>query len=272
MARKTEPEQKSGAPDWLVTYSDMVTLVLTFFVLLFSFSTLDAQKWKSMVSAFNGSPGIFNESLPEIDLGGMNNNPDNPSMGESDIIVDGDIVEAGTEWAGKIRDIGQYIDDTGIGGDVIMEANDYEVIIRVRGDILFDSGRAILKDESKTLILDFFQKQVWPDLHMFSNVRIEGHTDNRPIHTAEFQDNVQLSQRRSWAVWNYLIVTYPISDPTYPKLDPAMLDCNGRGEYHPIDSNDTAEGRARNRRVDFVLVRKIKTVTTNPLPSPSPQP
>lgn len=255
MARqKKEDRPAPGCPAWLATYGDMVTLVLTFFVLLFSFSTIDAQKWEaiaaSFASAFSGSPAIWEGH----DLGVQQ-----PGQGQPVLPSDfeGDIIEDSDEWEQLVQKILGYVEENKLGGDVVVENNEYEIIVRVRGDILFDLGKAVLKDDAKELIVDFFRERVIPDLDKFSTIRIEGHTDNLPIRTAEFADNVQLSQRRSWAVRDYIINAYPRIDTDFPVIDPGMIDCNGRGEYHPVDSNDTPEGRARNRRVDFVLVRKL---------------
>ncbi len=269
MAKKKEPEPKAGAPEWMTTFGDMMTLLLTFFVLLFSFSTIDATKWRELVSAFSGAPAVFSGDPMSIP------NPGEKPMG-APVEFEGEVVEEADEWEEVVRKAMEYVQQHELGGDVTVEANDYEIIVRVRGDIVFDSGKADLKEDAKGIIIDFFKARVINELHNFSTIRIEGHTDNVPISNWAFHDNVQLSQRRSWAVWNFIVNTYPPTDPQFPHIDPGMIDCNGRGEYHPISDNTTPEGRARNRRVDFVLVRKLSqdlaSVTNGPRQTTQPQP
>ena len=255
MTRKKEPKSAPGTPAWMVTYGDMVTLLLTFFVLLFSFSSIDAAKWKQLVAAFSGSPSIFStgEAPPEPPPeGGWAVSPDAPDESE------GDIVEEASTWEEIVRQMMDYIARNGLESDMTIEASDFEIIVRVRGDILFASASADLMEDAKPLISRFFTEEIIPQLDQLNTIRIEGHTDNVPIRNEVFADNIQLSQRRSWAVWDYLVNVSPLDNPVFLALDKAMIDCNGRGEYHPIASNDTDEGRARNRRVDFVLVRRIQ--------------
>ncbi len=261
MAKKKEPAPAPGSPAWMTTYGDMVTLLLTFFVLLFSFSSIDAAKWQGLVSAFTGSTGIWDgQDLPSNidDIWGEPHGSAEETE-EEELGNLGEIVDEPDEWETVIHDIIQYVQGAGLAGNATVESNEFEIVVRVPGDILFDSAKADIKEEAKPFILGFFEERVWPYIDEFSTIRIEGHTDNIPIRNGVFSDNVQLSQRRSWAVWDFIVNTYPAAHPDYPKLDPTMVDCNGRGEYHPIDTNDTEAGRAHNRRVDFVLVRKLDT-------------
>ncbi len=250
MAIKKEPEPKKGAPEWMTTFSDMVTLLLTFFVLLFSFSSIDATKWRSLVSAFTGGSGV---------LPGEYISPPKTTEGPPDVTEppdeDTEYVDDATEWEKLQYALEAYVGANEFNGDITLEKNDYQIVIRFRGDVLFDSGKADLKPEAVPVISDLIKTQIYPHLDELSTIRIEGHTDNRPIFR-NFRDNLQLSQARSWTVWNYIIREAPAADPAFPAIDPGMVDANGRGEYHPVDTNDTPEGRAHNRRVEFVLVRR----------------
>jgi chemotaxis protein MotB len=112
--------------------------------------------------------------------------------------------------------------------------------------VLFDSGKANLKDEAVE-ILSKITVAIRTYEQSIQMIRIEGHTDNVPINTAEFPSNWELSTARAVTVLKFLIQNQ--------NLSPEMLSAVGYGEYHNIAGNDTAEGRAKNRRVDFVIAR-----------------
>jgi chemotaxis protein MotB len=127
------------------------------------------------------------------------------------------------------------------------------------GDMLFDSGSDVLKPEAAA-ILDFAAQKYhaeYPDYEVF----IEGHTDDRPISTARFPDNWSLSSGRAESVGRYFI--------EFSGIDPKKITAIGRGEYQPIATNDTAEGRQQNRRVEIRIVKALAEegeITAVPLP------
>ncbi len=254
MKHDKPPVPRRGAPGWMVTYADMITLMMAFFVLLFAFSSVDAGKWRTLVATFSGAPGLLNGTQEVVPGQTM---PPLSAPEQDSPLVQGDLVQEADEWDKVVREMMMYVRDNRLADDMSVGSDELEIVVRLRGDIVFDSGKADLKSEAEALIADFFKKQVLPDLRYFSTIRIEGHTDNVPIRNSEFADNVQLSQRRSWAVWNFIVNTYPAADTAFAPIDQSLIDCNGRGEHHPVASNDTPEGRARNRRVDFVLVRRL---------------
>jgi chemotaxis protein MotB len=112
--------------------------------------------------------------------------------------------------------------------------------------VFFDSGKAELKPESLAL-LDALQFILADNQEILSMIRVEGHTDNLPIHTAQFPSNWELSSARANNVLRYILEQPPFV------LNAQKLNTSGYGEWHPIASNDTADGRLLNRRVDFVV-------------------
>jgi len=130
------------------------------------------------------------------------------------------------------------------------------LIVSLREIGFFDSGSAKLRDTS----LSAFSRIAWLLAERPYRVRIEGHTDNRPIHNAEFSDNWDLSTARATELVRLLMLKYAFA--------PERLSAAGYAEYHPVSSNDTPELRAQNRRVDLVIVGKV-TATKVAMPAPT---
>ncbi|NLT17652.1 MAG: flagellar motor protein MotB [Clostridiales bacterium] len=222
------------------TYGDMVTLLLTFFVLLFSFSNVDAEKWKALVDAFTGSPVEVTSTLDTAQ--------------ESEVSV---VNDAGTKQRVEERTkeqfkelyekIKKHIEENGLSTKLSVEMKDGEILMRLSDSILFASGSARLVESAVPLMhhIGGLLKEAQDSIGI---VRIEGHTDNRPISNSLYADNWQLSSARAYTVLCFL------KDNEMVNQD--KLSYTAYGEQHPIASNKTEEGKAKNRRVDFVIVRK----------------
>lgn len=239
LRRKPPPEEEGGS-SWMDTYGDMVTLLLTFFVLLFSFSTIDAEKWRTLVGAFSGTPV---EAVSTLDTSQNSEVSAVENMGR---------LKAGEEKTKEqfkelYEKIKKHIEEKGLSSKLTVEMNDGEILMRLSDSILFASGSAKLVKSAVPLMRDIggLLKEAQDSIGM---VRIEGHTDNRPISNSEFADNWQLSSARAYTVLCYL------KDNRMVTQD--KLSYTAYGEQHPIASNATEKGKAKNRRVDFVIVRK----------------
>ena len=228
--RRRREEQKGGAP-WLTTYGDMVTLLLTFFVLLYSFSTVDAQKFQSLAIALQGALGVLPGGqtvsvVPQPISGGAN---------------------IPREELDQIRTIYEqmqsFIAHGELSGTVDLIMEERGLVVRFAERAFFDLGKADLRPDTLS-VLTKIAEVLRP---LPNHVRVEGHTDNLPINTPRFPSNWELSTARATSVIRYLIEE--------ENLDPERLSAAGYGEYRPIDTNDTPEGRARNRRVDLVIMR-----------------
>lgn len=241
MAEKKCPECKSGAPEWMTTYGDMVTLLMAFFVMLFAFSNIDAQKFEQVMQSFQGSAGILS--------GGVTVNQSDlifEALPESNVSQN---MQQAEENLDNLKDIIQeYIELKELESEISVEFDTRGLIIRFKDNALFDSGSANLKDSSVE-ILTFIGELLKNDEFIERSVRVEGHTDNIPISTARFPSNWELSTARSTNVIKFFI--------NESKIPPNRLSASGYAEYYPIAENTTPEGRAKNRRVDIVILSRF---------------
>ena len=235
MKRRRVQVPEEGAPAWMNTYGDMVTLMLTFFVLLFAFSTLNAKKWQQIVQSFSGSISIQNGGGGVIGEGGV---APQPSAGEG---VPGEVVKQFDKLYDQIK---SHISDKGLQDSLEVVSDGKVITLRMKDSALFNSGKAAIRKDSVKMLEDIIAI-----LHEYkdsiSRLRIEGHTDDRPISNAAFRSNWDLSVARAVSVLKYVLGELDIP--------PDKLSAAGYGEYHPIDTNQTPEGRSRNRRVDFII-------------------
>ncbi|HZJ76296.1 MAG TPA: flagellar motor protein MotB [Oscillospiraceae bacterium] len=243
MSRKrqvNQEEPQSGAPAWMTTFADMTTLLLCFFVLLFSFSTIDAQKFQSMIQSFQGSLGILDSGGTSIEI--------------DDFITDTmeDEIAAAqkqeTENFMKLqRVLEEYLAIYDLESDVLVTHENVGLILRFKDNVLFDSGKADLKPRSKEILKDI-SKFLQSEEFIKKSIRIEGHTDTvKVIPNLLYPTNWELSTGRASNVTRYLIEELGLA--------PERFSISGYGEYHPIAPNDTAENKSKNRRVDIVILR-----------------
>jgi chemotaxis protein MotB len=273
MARKQHTDEgPKGAPAWMSTYGDMVTLLLCFFVLLFSMSSVDIAKFKAAMSSFADQIDVLpgGEALTEGELlnngvtqlsdiqiiiqGNMNlnQNQDNtlPEQEDTDIEIDEDSIKEKTEEyirAGQIAEsIEEQIRNEGYDADVVaISYTSNYVKLTLQGEFLFDSSRANLRTEAVSAI-DAIANTLKKQEYSSYDIQIEGHTDNLDINNAQFPNNWILSSYRAYAVLEELLESH--------EFDPEKVAATGYGEYRPIASNDTLEGRAQNRRVEIKVV------------------
>ncbi len=267
MAKK--PDEPKGFPLWQSTFSDLMNLLVCFFVLLFSMSSVDAAKFEQIAASFsktfriftNGSTAIGEGNLVGNGISQLNNLNDyinnvgfisqddaerQGEEGEEDNLQQ-KIEEEGLEQSEKMAEkIEEALEELNLEADVTMDVTAQFVQLTMRGSLLFDSGKAELKEEAYS-VLD--RVGVILERYAAGTIEIEGHTDNIPIHTAKFDSNDELSSSRAISVFKYLVNT--------TALDPAHIKHSGRGEYVPIADNSTKEGRALNRRVEIRIYNEI---------------
>ncbi|MEG1256024.1 OmpA family protein [Clostridium sp.] len=226
---------------WLATYADTVTLLLTFFVLLYAMSTVDAQKFNQLAGAmqiqFSGSA---NKSILEFNM----STGDVPIVGKPQITVD-NVIE--NENSDILEDVLSYIKENNLEEDVQIYSDQRGLNIQLKDSVLFDTGKAEIKSESKVVldkVADILVK-------VNNDIIIEGHTDNIPINTSNMPNNWHLSSARALSVLDYFLNTKKV-------LDPHKFSAQGCGEFRPIAANDTVENRAKNRRVNIIVVTNTK--------------
>lgn len=272
MAKKKERPEAEGY-NYMDTYGDLVTLLLTFFVLLYSFSTTDADKWEFLVQAFTGSPpstavsieiapiNIGAETFTENTSGKSNQtNQSSNENGQGSGSMSGTGQPTSQEQINQNFDqlyenIQNYIKENNLGYSIVAEKIEDIIVVRVLDGVLFESGSAeIIQGENR--VLEDIGNMFAGSQNIIHQIQVEGHTDNVPIHNNKFEDNWDLSAKRSTNVVRYIHERNGIS---WDKFSAA-----GYGEYRPIAGNDTYEGRQQNRRVNFIIERAVITdIQTN---------
>ncbi|MBX7385601.1 OmpA family protein [Clostridium chauvoei] len=243
MARKNKKMKASDEPtgnEWLATYSDCITLLLTFFILLYSMSTVDNQKIKKLSTAFQTlMSGEKGDTIMEYDL----YNGKVPLIGgEVDIKNTVEETTNMSEQQKIYRDVKEFVKENNLSSVVDIIDSDRGVVIQLRDNILFETSSSVLREDSKEIL-----SKINSLIASMSNpIIVEGHTDNRPIHTSEFPSNWELSADRAVNVVRYFVEVM--------KEDPKRFTAAGYGEYRPVAPNDTYENLAKNRRVNILIM------------------
>ena len=225
-------DDNGGSPAWMTTFGDMMTLLLVFFVLLYSFSVMDLQKFRGFISSFQKQLGVLDSGKTLTD----ENYISRGSQGER---FNPELENYIRKVMGELK---QYVQDEGLSQKINMELNERGFVIRVTGEVLYDLGEARIKPQGKELLDEIVNK-----LDGIPNeIRVEGHTDNLPINNENFPSNWELSTTRATNVIKYFIEKAGIK--------PARLSAAGYSKYRPIYENDTSEHRAKNRRVEIVVL------------------
>ncbi|MFO7716030.1 flagellar motor protein MotB [Desulfosarcina sp.] len=229
------PPCVKGAPMWVTTFGDLMSLLLCFFVLLLSFSEIDRQKYKQVAGSMEKAFGIQRKQ----------NVSESPRHGLKMIAKDFDQQAIATRMKEFIgRELEENFDElyAKIAEDVEIEAGKDQVVIRLMGESTFDSGKAEIKPELKPMILRIGQIL---SAETSGDIIIAGHTDNVPVHGGPFQSNLKLSIARAATVAQFML--------DQSTIDPRHLSTMGFGEYRPIAGNNTASGRRKNRRVEIIV-------------------
>lgn len=236
--KRPEEEPKAGAPEWMATYGDMVTLLLCFFVLLFSFATLDVQKFKAIAVSMNGSLGVLDSGMTVSMEPLVNAFPsDSPPT---------DDIQENEKFNELYQEMNEYIKENNLQTSIMLVLDERGLLVRFMDNVLFDSGKADLTPKAREIIT----KVAEIIRQNNKNVRVEGHTDNVPISTARFPSNWELSTTRAVNVVKFLIEECGI--------EAKRMSASGYADQHPIDDNSTQIGRQNNRRVDMVIIREDK--------------
>lgn len=305
MAKRREKPAEEGLPAWMSTFSDLMNLLLCFFVLLYASSNVDEEKIQRIMASFNqasfsvlesGSvsldegqivsggvtqlPGI--ESILEYigvssEVKGNNQDlsatgaddgqsdssdqPDSVQPNTEETIVDNQTTElsqeelkAQVEQQGEKQsaqmydEISEKVESYKIEDNVSLDYNSQYVSLDLNGALLFEEGQADIRDDAAD-----FMKKITSILKRYQDciVEVEGHTDNVPIHNSNYQSNRYLSTARATKVYEY------ITDNTdFPDQN---LKVAGYGESRPVASNDSEEGRSKNRRVTIKIYNQLNS-------------
>lgn len=271
MAKRKEDAPPAGAPAWMATFSDLMNLLLCFFVMLFAMSTVEEDKLAAFVAAMNNTFNIFDggstsigdgilvsngvsqlneldqyinstgktaesetegEQFNEYDLSQLTQEKLEELLEQNKLLANEELAEAVEESLAENR----------LGDEVEVSFTAQYVQLSMNGALLFDSGRAELKEDAKQIL-----SKLGGILEYYGNgtIEIEGHTDNVPMTNGLYADNEELSSARALAVFYYL------QENTL--LDPMNLKHAGMGDRTPVADNGTPEGRTLNRRVEIKI-------------------
>jgi chemotaxis protein MotB len=232
MKRRKHNEEHENAERWLLTYADLITLLLAFFIMMYVFSKKDAQKYDEVAShlktIFSGGTGLAGKgsvtAASPIDMPSKG-----ASSGEIKRQLESELMDSNRNKPG--------------GENISVLSDERGVVIRVLDKAFFDEGKAELKDGAKGAL-----DKIVPIIKSVDNhVRIEGHTDNVPINTNEFKSNWELSVRRATEVVRYFVEKRG--------LPPERISATGYAEYRPIVQNNSPKNKSLNRRIEIIVVK-----------------
>ncbi|HDS30877.1 MAG TPA: hypothetical protein ENN67_07545 [Firmicutes bacterium] len=226
-------DSKAGAPLWMVTYGDMMTLLLCFFILLFSFSTLDVVKFRDVIIELQGAFGVLSGGPMVLNLGDIPAKQITENMSSS---TQGSMFQ-------MQQAIQQEVKEAELENEIETEINERGLLIRFTDTVLFDLGKADIKPEAIPVL-----RAVANEIRTIPNqIAIEGHTDPTPIRTFQFPSNWWLSTGRACAILHWFVEEGGVN--------PEQLRAAGYSYYRPVAPNDNSRNRSRNRRVDVIILR-----------------
>ena len=245
MAKRRPEDPPKGAPAWQSTFSDLMNLLLCFFVLLFSMSTVDAEKFQLVIASLTSSVSVLPGGSSSIGDGRFVAN----SKSTTESTTEGDDKNAKEQYeqmelseSEKMSEqIEKQLENTSLQDAVEVDFNAQYVQLSLNGALLFESGKSDVMEEAYPVV-----NKISSILAAYQDnlIEIEGHTDNVPVSSrSKYESNDVLSMYRALSVANY------IRDNT--SLNPAHIKSSGRGDYDPVADNSTPDGRARNRRVEI---------------------
>jgi len=235
MAKKNRHEEEDFDEGWLLPYSDLMTLLLAVFIVLFATSKVDQKKMEDMADSFANiivsSKGTGFED----------------SIGKQIAQGDSNELSAYAKSVMQIKmNMDKYIKENNLTNEISAETNNDKLKIVIANNILYQPGSAEVSERNIELANTIGKLIV--DQGKDIEVTVVGHTDNVPVHNNEFEDNIELSQKRAFNFLKNMLKTSGV--------DPRKFSTAGYGEYQPIASNDTEEGKQLNRRVEILIDAK----------------
>jgi chemotaxis protein MotB len=271
MSRKrAHEEEKENGERWLLTYADLITLLMIFFVVLYSMSKVDAQRFAAVAESLNKAlgggtpakielssspvgPSLFTTGTPssKTTAPGKGTDPNNTAYTDPAASANAGQGNGDTEKmsidAIKAK-LDKFAGDNGIKATLVTTIEERGLVVSIQETLLFESGSADITTRAR----DILEKISTVLASAPNQIKVEGHTDNLPINTAKFPSNWELSVIRSTNVVHIL---------QHDGITPNRLSAAGYGEFRPISSNDTDAGRGKNRRIDLIILRTKYDIT-----------
>lgn len=245
--RKRHDEEEHIDESWLIPYADLLTLLLALFIVLFSMSSIDAKKFQALSEVFNE---VFSKGSGIMEF-------PNPILQENAAVLDEqdeqdeqDEVEENLEKKADMQEleslqkkIDSYIIEKELSDMLDTSLTDEGLLVLIGDNVLFSSGSDRVRTDDLEIAKEISDLLV---INPPRNIIISGHTDNVPINNSQFASNWELSVMRAVNFMKIVIEN--------DRLDPSWFSAKGFGEYEPIATNETAEGRAQNRRVEILIL------------------
>ncbi|MYL20066.1 flagellar motor protein MotB [Halobacillus litoralis] len=249
MRRRPKKQKQDGAPKWMTTYADMITLVLVFFILLFSMSQINLDKFEAVAESFRNRmildfyPSAVENENPtdqvKIEENGEKNNEYELPAEE----VAATEAEQEEDLDQLKQEIDEYLKENDLSDIIAATNSDRGVVLVLEEQLLFETSEAEILEQAKP-----FLSKVGTLLENIPNfIKVEGHTDNRQISSYRYPSNWELSGARAGSVIRYIL-------NNSEDLDPKRFTAVAYGETRPVVPNDSEENWSRNRRVEIVIL------------------
>jgi len=237
-------EDEEGGSVWVVTFADMMTLILVFFILLYTLADFEDEAYKELVESVQVVDGDGNQ-ISVIDFATRKGrNPEPLKIVEDLLGMNPASTPIEKLKPALVSEMQSMIDNTDLADSVDLAYNGDQINLQIDGRYLFESGRAELKDRARFIFANL--GQMFRDYADY-RIAIRGHTDDRNIETTQYPSNWELSAVRATTVLRFFIEQ---------GIDPERMTATGYADYLPLVDNNSVENRARNRRVEFVLEKE----------------
>ena len=244
MARRKKKQRHDEHIDesWLVPYADILTLLLALFIVLFASSSVDAVRFQQLSNVFNQ---VFTSGTGFMDY--PSDSPSNEPTSPEQKTGAEDLEKLGKNEQEELTEVQErvdaYIEKNDLTDKLGTNLTEEGMLISIRENVLFESGVAEVRSENRKIAKEISDLLV---MDLPRNIIVSGHTDNIPIKNYQYESNWDLSVMRSV---NFMKLLLENKD-----LDPEMFSAKGHGEFKPVASNETKKGRAKNRRVEILIV------------------
>lgn len=239
---KKRQKSSEGGANWMDTYGDMVTLLLCFFVLLYSISSVDQAKWEAVVKSFNPNAKELSQIVTDLNADANDDVPGGVPQGTE---VDPQTLQL--EFDDLYEKLKQAVADAGLQGEVELYKGDGYTFVTFRDNVFFDGDSSIIKDEGK-FVLDLFGQAITGAKDSIKEIKVLGHTSQAlPDQQNDVESDRILSSERAARVAAYI--------QNKSLVTPEKLVSVGYGQFRPVAPFDTRENRAKNRRVELLITK-----------------